>query len=163
MVAAQQPQSNISFPESAGAIRQVVCSEDGRCIAALSAADKNMILIQDIASSSNSSFSVSDAIQEIAHLTATDILLVTVTGSVQLISLENQAHNIIARTDTQRQIELVKSNGGDKVFIYDSEQILSLWNPHTNQIVSTSLVRNVKGIEYSPEDDILFVLSHNGG
>ena len=62
-----------------------------------------------------------------------------------------------------RQIKLVKSNGGDKVFIYDSEEVLYLWNPYTNEIVARTLIKKVKALIYSKEEDILFVLSHEGG
>ena len=49
------------------------------------------------------------------------------------------------------------------MFIYDSEEVLYLWNPYTNEIVARTLIKKVKALIYSKEEDILFVLSHEGG
>ena len=112
-----------------------------------------------------------DTVLECWHATGQDLLLSLSSGKIWLVSIEEATISaVIAKfepgngSDNQpRKIRLVKSNGGSKVFIYDSEEVLYLWSPHTNEIVARTMIQKVKTWIYSEEDDILFVLSHDGG
>lgn len=64
---------------------------------------------------------------------------------------------------SKNEIVLVSSNGSDKVFIYDSAEVLTLWNPYTDDVVARTIIQRVKCVEYVAEDNLVFVLSHNGG
>ena len=92
-------------------------------------------------------FSIESEIEEICHVTAADILINTA-NSVWLVSLESEHNSVIAKFEpsndnSSRQIHFVLSNGGDKVYIYDSEEVLYLWNPHTRQTLARSLIQKV--------------------
>lgn len=91
-------------------------------------------------------------VTQICHVTSSDILIVSEDAAspgqvVQMISIENETLSLKANfavggrdNSIHRSIKFVKSNGGDKVYIYDSEEVLYLWNPHTNQVVAKNIV-----------------------
>jgi len=76
MVIAQQP-TNIGFDFL---VRQIVCSDDGRLVLALSETDSQTafkIFTYDITSGIHSSFHLSAYVTKICHATASDVLLIT--------------------------------------------------------------------------------------
>ena len=79
---------------------------------------------------------------EIYHISSSDVLL-SVKGdqaNLWLVSLEEgDNYKQIAKTG-QNGIKHVHSNGGDKVYIYDEQELLTLWNPYTNTVVATSII-----------------------
>lgn len=57
-------------------------------------------------------------------------------------------------------ITLVSSNRSDKIFVYDDiAEILMLWNPYKNEIVAKNTLKGVKSIEYTANDDLVYVLA----
>ena len=101
-------------------------------------------------------------LEQICHVTSSDILVIAKeqdgTSQVVLINTDNENQQPIKSkfkigliNGQPRDIFLVSSNGGDKVYIYDSEEVLYLWNPHTNQTVARSMVQKVKCIRYASE------------
>ena len=61
------------------------------------------------------------------------------------------------------QIQLVHSNGSDRIFVYDTAEVLSVWNPYTNDILGRTIIQKVRCLEYAPDaGSILYALSHNG-
>lgn len=118
----------------------------------------------DIMSGHLSSFNLSSKVSRLCLATASDLLLVTNDDSiVVLVDLQGSAIATFEEAAKGgRFVKFVESNNGDKVYVYDSEDVLYLWNPHTKQIVARTIIQGVRTVVYSPEDDTLFVLSHGG-
>ena len=64
-----------------------------------------------------------------------------------------------------RQIRLVHTDGSDKVYIYDSEEVLYLWNPQINKVTNRCVISKVRAMVCNSEasQNTLYVLSHDGG
>lgn len=79
---------------------------------------------------------------KLCHATSSDLLIVTNDGSsVILVNHDgSEVSHFDEVTNGRRSIKFVESNGGDKVYIYDSEDVLFLWNPHTRQIVAKTII-----------------------
>ena len=70
-------------------------------------------------------------------------MLLSVAGEeakLWLISLEDGDNFKQIAAYGKNEVKHVYSNGGDKIYIYDSQELLTLWNPYTNEIVATSMI-----------------------
>ncbi len=92
-------------------------------------------------------------ISKIFHISSSDVLL-SVAGEearLWLISLEDGDNFKQIATQGKNEVRHVHSNGGDKVYIYDSQELLTLLNPYTNEIVATSMIVQVKCLSYAAD------------